>query len=110
MLAVIKKIFGTKNDRDLKRLLPMVDLINSFEAKIKQLNDDELKAQTNKFKEMLKNGSTLESIMPEAFATVREAGFRILNERAYDVQLMGAITLFEGKIAEMKTGEGKTLI
>ncbi|OFZ22461.1 MAG: preprotein translocase subunit SecA [Bdellovibrionales bacterium RIFOXYA1_FULL_36_14] len=109
MLAVIKKIFGTKNDRDLKRLLPMVDLINSFEAKMKQLNDDELKAQTNKFKEMLKNGSTLESIMPEAFATVREAGFRILNERAYDVQLMGAITLFEGKIAEMKTGEGKTL-
>jgi len=109
MLAVIKKIFGTKNDRDLKRLLPLVDLINSFEAKMKQLSDDELKAQTNKFKEMLKNGTSLESIMPEAFATVREAGFRILNERAYDVQLMGAITLFEGKIAEMKTGEGKTL-
>ena len=109
MLGVIKKIFGTKNDRDLKRLLPMVDLINSFEVKMKQLSDDELKAQTNKFKEMLKSGTSLESIMPEAFATVREAGFRILNERAYDVQLMGAITLFEGKIAEMKTGEGKTL-
>ncbi len=109
MLSVIKKIFGTKHERELKRLQPIVDLINSYEEKMKQMGDNELKAQTPKLKEMIKKGASLESIMPEAFATVREAGKRVLGERAFDVQLMGAIILFEGKIAEMKTGEGKTL-
>lgn len=109
MLEVIKKFIGTKHDRDLKKLKPLINQINSLEEKIKQLSDNELKAQTPKLKEMLKKGMTLNDILPEAFATVREAGRRVLGERAFDVQLMGGIVLFEGKISEMKTGEGKTL-
>jgi preprotein translocase subunit SecA len=106
---VMKKIFGTKQDRDLKSLIPIVKDINSLEPDMEKLSDEELKAQTNKFKNLLQNGSTLYDILPEAFATVREASKRVLNMRPYDVQIMGAIVLFEGKIAEMKTGEGKTL-
>lgn len=106
---VMKKIFGTKQDRDLKRLIPLVKEINNLEQQMQKLSDEELKAQTPKFKNLLQNGSTLNDILPEAFATVREASKRILNMRHFDVQIMGGIVLSEGKIAEMKTGEGKTL-
>jgi preprotein translocase subunit SecA len=106
---VMKKIFGTKQDRDLKTLIPLVKEINALEPQMEKLSDTELQAQTPKFKNLLQNGSTLNDILPEAFATVREASKRILKMRPYDVQIMGAIVLFEGKIAEMKTGEGKTL-
>lgn len=105
----LRVIFGSKNDRDIKSLKPLVKRIGSFEDDIKKLSDEELKAQTPKFRKMLNEGATLEDILPEAFATVREAAVRVLGMRPYDVQLMGGITLFEGKIAEMKTGEGKTL-
>ena len=109
MLNPIKMIFGTKNDRDLKALKPLIKTINDLEEDIKKLSDEELKAQTPKFKKLIEDGASLESILPEAFATVREASARCLGMRPYDVQLIGGITLFQGKIAEMKTGEGKTL-
>ena len=107
MLNTIKRIFGTRNDRELKQMQPMVDEINKLESHMQQLSDDELKAQTTKFKELLKNGSSLDSILPEAFATVREASVRTLKMRHFDVQLLGGIALVKGNIAEMKTGEGK---
>ncbi|MCK5882304.1 MAG: preprotein translocase subunit SecA [Bacteriovoracaceae bacterium] len=109
MVSIIKKMFGTKNDRDIKALMARVHLINSYEEKMELLSDDELKAQTGKFREVLANGGSFNDILPEAFATVREASKRVLKMRPFDVQLMGGIVLFEGKIAEMKTGEGKTL-
>jgi len=109
MLKFVEKIFGTKSDNDLKAMRPLVEKINSFEPEMKKLSDDELKAQTVKFRQLLAGGATLDSILPEAFATVREASVRTLGQRHYDVQLMGGIALTQGKIAEMKTGEGKTL-
>ena len=107
---VLAKIFGTKNDRELKRIQPMVARINSLEPRIKALSDAELAAQTNIFRERISRGESLDSILFEAFAVVREAGLRFRNERHYDVQLIGGIALHQGKIAEMKTGEGKTLV
>lgn len=109
MFNPLQMIFGTKYDRDLKKLKPIVEVINSLEPKMKQLSDEELKAQTPKLKSMLENGKTVQDILPEAFATVREASRRVLGMRHFDVQLMGGISLFNGAIAEMKTGEGKTL-
>ena len=109
MLNFIQKIFGTKNERELKRIAPLVDEINSFEPAIKKLSDEELKAKTAYFKEKLANGATLDDILPEAFAVTREAAWRTVGMRPFDVQLIGGIVLHEGKIAEMKTGEGKTL-
>ncbi len=109
LTRTIQKIFGTKQDRDLKELQPIVNKINSFEPAMKALSDDELKAQTNKFRKQLEEGKTLDELLPEAFATVREASVRVLKMRHFDVQLMGGIVLHHGKIAEMKTGEGKTL-
>tara|TARA_Y100001954_G_scaffold239480_1_gene314497 strand:- start:4210 stop:6759 length:2550 start_codon:yes stop_codon:yes gene_type:complete len=109
MLNTIKRIFGTRNDRELKQMKPILEAINKLEPHMKKLSDDELRAQTTKFREMIKNGSSLESILPEAFATVREASVRTLEMRHFDVQLMGGVALFRGNIAEMKTGEGKTL-
>ena len=109
MLNSIKKIFGTKQDRDIKKLQPLVIQVGKMEEMMKQMSDEELKAQTSKFREMLKNNHTLDDILPEAFATVREASFRVLGERPYDVQLIGGAVLYQSKIAEMKTGEGKTL-
>jgi preprotein translocase subunit SecA len=106
---VFKKIFGTKQGRDLKSIIPIVKEINDLEETIKKLSDEELKAQTTKFREKLANGSTLNDILVEAFATVREASVRTLKMRHFDVQLVGGIVLHQGKIAEMKTGEGKTL-
>lgn len=106
---VLNFIFGSKYERDLKRLNPIVHQINSLEPRIKTLTDLELKNQTTLLKERLSNGETLDQILPEAFATVREASIRTLGLRHYDVQLMGGIALHWGNIAEMKTGEGKTL-
>lgn len=109
MIGVLKKVFGTKQDRDMKTLRPLLNEINKLEAQMEKLSNEELKAQTPKFRELLKNGSTVNDILPEAFATVREASKRVLNMRPYDVQVIGGLVLSEGKIAEMKTGEGKTL-
>ena len=106
---VLKKVFGTKQTRDIKALRPLLSQINSLESEIQKLSDQELQAQTPKLRESLKNGATLTDILPEAFATVREASQRVLGMRPFDVQIMGGIILSEGKIAEMKTGEGKTL-
>jgi len=109
MLNFIQKIFGTKNERELKRIAPLVDEINHLEPAIKKLSDEELKAKTAYFKEKLANGATVDDILTEAFAVAREAAWRTVGMRPFDVQLIGGIVLHEGKIAEMKTGEGKTL-
>jgi len=106
---VMKKVFGTKQDRDIKTLKPLLNEVNALEPQMKQLSDEELQAQSPKLREKLKNGATVNDILPEAFATVREASVRVLGMRPYDVQIIGGIVLSEGKIAEMKTGEGKTL-
>ncbi len=108
--AVLTKIFGSKNDRELKRIRPIVERINELEPRFQALSDDELKAMTPRFKERLAAGEPLDDLLPEAFATVREAARRVLGMRHFDVQLIGGIVLHEGKIAEMKTGEGKTLV
>lgn len=105
-----KKIFGSANERYLKKIRPLVEKINSHELEIKQLSDERLAAKTVEFKERLAKGETLDSLLPEAFAVVREAAVRTLKQRHYDVQLIGGIVLHEGKISEMKTGEGKTLV
>ncbi|MGD8881217.1 MAG: preprotein translocase subunit SecA, partial [Desulfobacterales bacterium] len=110
LLNALTKVFGSKNERDLKRLQPRVERINALEPEIQAMSDDQLKAQTAKFKERIDQGESLEELLPEAFATVREASLRTLNMRHFDVQLIGGIVLHEGKIAEMKTGEGKTLV
>ncbi|MCY7008378.1 preprotein translocase subunit SecA [Fusobacterium simiae] len=108
--SLLKKIFGTKNDREIKALTKEVEKINALESEYEKLSDEDLKNKTNIFKERLKNGETLDDILVEAFATVREASKRILGLRHYDVQLIGGIVLHQGKITEMKTGEGKTLV
>jgi len=106
---LLTKVFGSKNERELKKLQPAVEAINSLEQKMQAMNDEQLKTQKHLFKERFEKGESLEDILPEAFATVREASVRTLNMRHFDVQLIGGIVLHEGKIAEMKTGEGKTL-
>ena len=108
--GLLKKIFGTKNDREIKALTKEVEKINALESEYEKLSDEELKNKTNIFKERLQNGETLNDILVEAFATVREASKRVLGLRHYDVQLIGGIVLHQGKITEMKTGEGKTLV
>jgi preprotein translocase subunit SecA len=110
MLNLLKKVFGTRNDRELKRLSKIVQKINEFEAQLEPLTDEALAAQTPEFKRRLAEGETLDAILPEAFATVREVGKRVLGMRHFDVQMIGGIALHEGKIAEMRTGEGKTLV
>jgi len=108
--ALLAKIFGTKNERELKRLRPLVAAINELEPAMRRLPDAELAAKTAEFKQRLAQGASLEDLLVEAFAVVREAGRRTLNMRHFDVQLIGGIVLHQGKIAEMKTGEGKTLV
>ena len=108
--GLLKKIFGTKNDREIKALTKEVEKINALESEYEKLSDEDLKNKTNIFKERLKNGETLNDILVEAFATVREASKRVLGLRHYDVQLIGGMVLHQGKITEMKTGEGKTLV
>ncbi|MBR4532659.1 preprotein translocase subunit SecA [bacterium] len=107
---LFKKIFGTENDRFLKSIRPTIAKINSFEDSFKSLSDADLAAKTADFKQRIANGESLDSVLPEAFAVVREAGKRVLGMRHYDVQLVGGIVLHKGRIAEMKTGEGKTLV
>jgi preprotein translocase subunit SecA len=106
---LIKKVVGTKNDRELGRLSPMVDRINELEKTMRSLSDVHLQAKTVQLKDQLAQGASLDDLLPEAFAVVREASIRVLGMRPFDVQLIGGIVLHEGKIAEMKTGEGKTL-
>jgi preprotein translocase subunit SecA len=105
----LTKIFGSKNERELRKIQPVVEKINAIEPQIQAMNDETLKTQTRLFKERLNNGESLDDILPEAFATVREASIRTLAMRHFDVQLIGGVVLHQGKIAEMKTGEGKTL-
>ncbi|MBN8548791.1 MAG: preprotein translocase subunit SecA [Deltaproteobacteria bacterium] len=108
--VVAKKIFGTRNDRVLKGMRPLVNRVNELEKKYKAMTDEELRGQTTQFKERLAKGESLDSIQPEAFAVVREGAFRALGMRHFDVQLIGGAVLHSGMIAEMKTGEGKTLV
>src|SRR5688572_26415266 len=108
--GLAKSIFGSANDRYVRGLGKYVDAVNAWEPSIQALTDDELKNQTSIFKERLANGAKLDDILPEAFATVREAATRVLGQRHYDVQLIGGIVLHRGEIAEMRTGEGKTLV
>lgn len=110
MLAFLTKVFGTRNERVVKSYLPNVAKINSLEADLQKLSDAQLQAKTPEFKERLKNGETLDKILPEAFAVCREASRRVLGMRHFDVQLIGGMVLHSGAIAEMKTGEGKTLV
>ncbi|MFB3886998.1 MAG: preprotein translocase subunit SecA [Thermodesulfobacteriota bacterium] len=108
--SLIKKIVGSKNERELKRIQPVVQRINQEEPTTRSLSEDQLRAKTSEFRERIDRGESLEEILPEAFAVVREAARRTLGERHFDVQLIGGIVLHEGKIAEMATGEGKTLV
>ncbi|REK59498.1 MAG: preprotein translocase subunit SecA [Thermobacillus sp.] len=110
MLGLVKKIFGDANEREIKRCLKTVERINALEPDFARLSDEQLRGKTDEFKERLSRGETLDDLLPEAFAAVREASKRTLGMRHFDVQLIGGMVLHEGKIAEMKTGEGKTLV
>ena len=107
--SILTKVFGSKNERELKKIDPIVEEINALEPKMQAMKDEQLKAQTGLFKKRLEEGESLDDILPEAFAVVRETSIRTLGMRHFDVQLIGGIVLHRGKIAEMKTGEGKTL-
>ena len=109
-MKLVSKIVGTKNERELKRIKPMVAAINELEPKLKALSDDDLRGKTTEFRERIAQGATVDDLLVEAFAVVREAGRRVLDMRHFDVQMLGGIVLHEGKIAEMATGEGKTLV
>lgn len=109
-MKLFEKVFGSYSDREIKRIMPLVKKINDLEGDTEKLTDEELRNKTQEFKERLSKGETLEGILPEAFAVVREASKRVLGLRHYDVQLIGGIVLHQGRISEMKTGEGKTLV
>ena len=109
-MKLVSKIVGTKNERELKRIQPMVAAINELEPAMKARSDDDLRKKTAEFKERIAREATLDDLLAEAFAVVREAARRVLDMRHFDVQLLGGIVLHEGKIAEMATGEGKTLV
>ena len=109
-MGLITKLFGTRSEREIKKIAPLVDKILSLEEEYKALSEEDLKAKTAQFKERLAQGETLDDLLPEAFAAMREAADRVLGMRPYPVQLMGGIILHQGRIAEMKTGEGKTLV
>ena len=109
-MKLVEKIFGTHSERELKRIYPIVDKIEGLRPEMMALSDEELKGKTKEFKERLAKGETLDDLLPEAFATVREAGRRVLNMEHYRVQLIGGIILHQGRISEMRTGEGKTLV
>ena len=110
MSKIVDKVFGTHSERELKRIMPIVDKVESYREAMGALSDAELKAKTKEFKDRLASGETLDDILPEAFATVREAAKRVLNMEHYRVQIIGGIILHQGRIAEMRTGEGKTLV
>ena len=107
---LFSKIFGNYSEKEVKRIMPIIEIINNLEPEISKLTDTELAAKTVYFKEELAKGKTLDDILPEAFAVVREVSKRVLGMRHFDVQLIGGIILHQGRIAEMKTGEGKTLV
>src|SRR5690625_6465798 len=109
MSNILKRIFGDGNKRQLKRIQSTVDKVNALEDEMTKLSDEELKNKTTEFKNRYKNGETLEDLTSEAYAVVREASKRVMNMRPFDVQIMGGVVMNEGNIAEMKTGEGKTL-
>ena len=109
-MKLSEKIFGTHSSRELKSIMPLVVKIEELRPTMQAMPDEELKDLTRKFKERLAEGETLDDLLPEAFATVREASKRVLNKEHYRVQLIGGIVLHQGRIAEMKTGEGKTLV
>jgi preprotein translocase subunit SecA len=107
---ILKKVFGTKHEREMKRVRPLVTAVNDLETKLRDVDDVALRRKTFEFKEQIEKGRTLDEILPEAFAVCREGARRALGMRHYDVQLVGGITLHRGRVAEMKTGEGKTLV
>ena len=109
-MSVIEKIFGTHSSRELKRIEPLVDKIEALRPTMQALSDEELRGKTEEYKKRLTEGETLDDLLPEAYATVREAAKRVLNMEHYRVQLIGGIILHQGRIAEMRTGEGKTLV
>ena len=109
-MSIFTKVFGTYSDRELKKIYPIVDQIEALDKEYSALSDEELKAKTPEFKKRLADGETLEQILPEAYAAVREAAWRVLGMKPFRVQLVGGIVLHQGRIAEMKTGEGKTLV
>ena len=109
-MGLIAKLFGTRSQRELKKIQPLVDKIIALEAEYKHLSEDALRGKTAQFKERLAQGETLDDLLPEAFAAIREAADRVLGMRPYPVQLIGGFVLHQGRIAEMKTGEGKTLV
>ena len=109
-MGLFDKLFGTRSQRELKKIQPTVDKILALEDTYRNLSEEALKGKTAEFKERLEKGETLDDILPEAFAAVREASDRVLGLRPYPVQLIGGIVLHQGRIAEMKTGEGKTLV
>ena len=109
-MGMFKALFGTYSEREVKRIKPLVDKIENLESTMEKLSDEELKGKTEEFKERYKNGETLDDLLVEAFAVVREASWRVLKMKHYREQLIGGIVLHQGRIAEMKTGEGKTLV
>src|SRR5881396_88264 len=108
--TLVKKFVGSRNDREIKKIQPLVAKINDLEPRLSSLTDEQLKAKTAEFKQRSENGESLEDLLPDAFAVVRETGKRALNMRHFDVQLIGGVVLHQGRISEMKTGEGKTLV
>ena len=110
MLALAKMLFGSSNDRKIKSMMGRVQRINALEPRYKAMSDEELRHQTDLFKERIAKGNSLDSIMDEAFGVTREAAWRAIGQRHYDVQLVGGMILHKGGIAEMRTGEGKTLV
>ena len=109
-MGLINKLFGTRSQREIKKLQPTLDKILALEDEYKALSEEELRGKTAQFKERLNQGEILDDLLPEAFAAIREAADRVLGLRPYPVQLLGGIVLHQGRIAEMKTGEGKTLV
>ena len=109
-MGLMTKLFGTRSQREIKKIQPMVDAILALEPQYKQMSEEELRGKTQAFKDRLEAGETLDQLLPEAFAAIREAADRVIGLRPYPVQLIGGIVLHQGRIAEMKTGEGKTLV
>ena len=109
-MGLIQKVFGTHSQHELKRIYPIVDHIEALEPEMQKLSDEELRDKTREYKERYAKGETLDDLLPEAFATVREAAVRSIGMKHYRVQLIGGIVLHQGRISEMKTGEGKTLV
>src|SRR5437660_8360114 len=108
--TLVKRFVGSRNDREIKKIQPLVPQINDLEPRVSSLTDEQLHAKTAEFKQRFENGESLEDLLPDAFAVVREIGKRVLNMRHFDVQLIGGVVLHQGRISEMKTGEGKTLV